>query len=89
MRSVIFSRSEHGRALHPTQKPISIVEPLLLYACPPNGTVLDIFAGSGTTGLVAKINNRRAILIEGKSEFAAIAAQRLADDAPLFGGDAA
>lgn len=30
MRSVIYCRSENGRAVHPTQKPIGIVEPLLL-----------------------------------------------------------
>lgn len=89
MRSVMFCRSEHGRALHPTQKPLALVEPLLLYACPPGGTVLDIFAGSGSTGLAAKINDRNAILIEGKPEFASIAAQRLADDVPLFAGSAA
>ncbi|TAA54041.1 site-specific DNA-methyltransferase [Shinella sp. JR1-6] len=89
MRSVMFCRSEHGRAVHPTQKPVSIVEPLLLYACPPGGTVLDLFAGSGTTGLAAKVHDRRAILIEGKPEFARLAAQRLADDVPLFAGSAA
>lgn len=89
MRSVMYCRSEHGRSLHPTQKPTAIVEPLLLYACPPGGTVLDIFAGSGTTGLVAKINGRKSILIEGKPEFAEIAKQRLANDAPLFAGSAA
>ncbi|SMF65675.1 site-specific DNA-methyltransferase (adenine-specific) [Xaviernesmea oryzae] len=89
MRSVMFCRSEHGRARHPTQKPIGIVEPLLLYACPPGGTVLDLFAGSGTTGLAAKIHDRNAILIEGKPEFADLAAQRLEDDAPLLTGSAA
>lgn len=89
MRSVLFCRSEHGRAVHPTQKPIGIVEPLLMYACPPAGTVLDLFAGSGTTGVAAQMTERNAILIEGKAEFAAIAADRLADDAPLFTGSAA
>lgn len=89
MRSVMFCRSEHGRALHPTQKPLAIVEPLLLYACPPGGTVLDIFAGSGTTGLAAKVNERNSILIEGKPEFAEIARHRIDSDAPLFAGSAA
>lgn len=83
-RSVIFARSEHGRAEHPTQKPIAIVEPLLRYACPPGGLVLDCFAGSGTTGIVAKRSGMSAVLIEGKPEFVAVAEKRLADDAPLF-----
>lgn len=89
MRSVIFCRSEHGRAVHPTQKPLGIVEPLLLYSCPKGGTVLDIFAGSGTTGVAAQRHGRKAILIEGKPEFAEAARIRLENDAPLFGGAAA
>ena len=85
MRSVIYARSEHGRAEHPTQKPIAIVEPLLLYACPPGGLVLDCFAGSGTTGVVARRHGINAVLIEAKPEFEAIARRRLETDAPLLG----
>ena len=84
MRSVIYARSEHGRAVHPTQKPVAIVEPLILNACPPGGLVLDPFAGSGTTGIAAKITGRRAILIEADPEMADIARRRIADDAPLL-----
>ncbi len=84
MRSVIFVRSEHGRAEHPTQKPVGIVEPLLLYACPPGGIVLDCFAGSGTTGVVAARHGMDAVLIEAKTEFAEIAERRVLEDSPLF-----
>jgi site-specific DNA-methyltransferase (adenine-specific) len=84
MRSVIYARSEHGRAEHPTQKPIAIVEPLLLYACPPRGKVLDLFAGSGTTGVVAARHGMDAVLIEGRPEFVDVIRGRLADDAPLL-----
>ena len=83
-RSVVYARSEHGRAEHPTQKPVAIVEPLLLYACPIGGTVLDCFAGSGTTGLVASRHGIKAILIEALPNFAAIAERRAADDIGLF-----
>lgn len=89
MRSVMFCHSEHGKALHPTQKPIAIVEPLLLYACPPGGTVLDIFAGSGTIGLVARRHQMNAILVEGNPQFIDVIQSRLDNDAPLFSGDAA
>lgn len=85
MRSVIFARSEHGRAEHPTQKPIGIIEPLLQYACPPGGSVLDPFAGSGTTGIVAARHGMSATLIEGKPEYVEVIQARLANDAPLFG----
>lgn len=84
MRSVIYARSEHGRAEHPTQKPIAIVEPLLLYACPPGGRVLDLFAGSGTTGVVAARHGMDATLIEGREDYAQIIRSRLTNDAPLL-----
>lgn len=89
MRSVIYCRNEHGRADHPTQKPIGIVEPLLLYACPPGGLVLDCFAGSGTTGVVAKRHGMSATLIEGRPEFVDVIHERLQNDAPLLATEAA
>lgn len=85
MRSVIFARSEHGRAEHPTQKPIAIVEPLLQYACPVGGRVLDLFAGAGTTGVVAARHGMDALLIEGREDYADVIRFRLENDAPLLG----
>lgn len=84
MRSVIFVRSEHGRAVHPTQKPLGIVEPLIVNACPPGGTVLDPFFGSGTTGSAANILGRDCIGIEADPAYAALARQRINGEAPLF-----
>ena len=84
VRSVIFVRSEHGRAVHPTQKPVGIVEPLLLYSCPVGGHVLDPFAGSGTTGVVAARHGMQATLIEADKRFSALIEHRLSDDAPLL-----
>jgi site-specific DNA-methyltransferase (adenine-specific) len=84
MRSVMYIRSEHGRAEHPTQKPIGIVEPLLLYSCPPGGTVLDCFSGSGTTGIVAARHGRHSILIEAKPEFVTLIERRTSNDGFQF-----
>lgn len=84
MRSVMYVRSEHGRAEHPTQKPIGIVEPLLLYSCPAGGTVLDCFSGSGTTGIVAARLGRHSILIEAKPEFVALTERRTSSDGFQF-----
>jgi site-specific DNA-methyltransferase (adenine-specific) len=78
MRSVLQVRSEHGSAFHPTQKPVGIVEPPLLFSCPPDGRVLDPFAGAGTTGVVADRNGRDAVLIEANPIFATIARERVA-----------
>lgn len=76
-RSVIFARSCHGYAVHPTQKPENIVAPLLQYSVPPGGLVIDPFAGSGTTLLVARKTGRRAIGIEARSDYCRAIASRL------------
>lgn len=78
-RSVIYARSEHGRAEHPTQKPLDIIKPLLLYACPPDGTVLDLFMGSGSIGVVARQQGRKFIGIEADEEYFDIACRRIDD----------
>jgi site-specific DNA-methyltransferase (adenine-specific) len=49
---------------YPTQKPIAIVERAVRASCPPNGMVLDFFAGSGTTGAAALRVGRRFLLID-------------------------
>lgn len=53
-RSVIYVPSEHGRALHPTQKPLGIVAPLIRTSVPAGGIVVDPFLGSGTTAIAAE-----------------------------------
>lgn len=57
-------KSENGRALHPTQKPESLLERIILIGSKENDTILDPFMGSGTTGVVAKRLNRNFIGIE-------------------------
>lgn len=58
MRSVLEVRNEHGRAIHPTQKPVELLRPLVRYSCPPGGWVLDLFAGSGSVGEAAALEGR-------------------------------
>lgn len=78
MRSVIYARSEHGRALSKTQKPTGVVEPLIQYACRPGGTVLSLFTGSGTDLLAARALGHPVIGIEDDEEQCEAAAGRLA-----------
>lgn len=86
MRSVIQVRSMHGRAEHPTEKPVGILQPLLDYACPPGGLVLDPFAGSGSTAVAARLSGRRAVLIEADERYCEVIARRLAQDVLPIGG---
>ncbi len=66
VRSVLRFRNMHGRAVHPTQKPVELLELLIRYGCPPEGLVVDPFAGSGSAGLAVRRAGcgRRAVLIE-------------------------
>lgn len=49
--------------------PPDLIEPCVLAGCPVGGTVLDPFAGSGTTGMVAKQHGRDFVLIELNEEY--------------------
>jgi len=71
---------------HPTVKPTELMRYLCRLVTPPGGTVLDPFAGSGSTGRAASIEGFDAILIELNAEYAAIAQRRIAGDAPLLQG---
>lgn len=64
MRSVMYARNEHGRAIHPTQKPVELLRPLVRYSCPPNGVVLDPFMGSASTCEAAMVEGRRFVGVE-------------------------
>jgi DNA modification methylase len=62
---------------HPTQKPIALMRWCLGFA-PNAATILDPFAGSGTTGVAAKLEGRKATLIEMEERYCEITAKRLA-----------
>lgn len=79
MRSVIYARSMHGSAVHPTQKPVEILTPLIEYSCPPGGLVLDCFGGSFATGVAALQAGRRFVGIEVDPERFAIGCRNLED----------
>jgi site-specific DNA-methyltransferase (adenine-specific) len=66
------------RGIHPTEKPAAILDPMIRYAVPVGGMVLDPFAGSGSTLLTARSLGRRAIGIESNEAYCEAAAKRLA-----------
>lgn len=61
---------------HPAPMALSLALELVEFVAPPGATVLDPFAGSGTTGLAARKLGRRSILIELSEEYCAEIAER-------------
>lgn len=78
MRSVIYARNCHGRAIHPTEKPSALVEILIRTSCPPGGLVGDWFAGSGAAGEACRLAGRRYLGCEIDPEMAERARNRIA-----------
>jgi len=64
---------------HPTQKPLSLISWCLTFF-PESQTVIDPFAGSGTTGRAAKNMNKKAVLIELEEKYCEIAALRMCQE---------
>lgn len=62
---------------HPTVKPIDLIQELVKLVTPRDQTVLDPFAGTGTTGEAAWREGCRAILIEREEEYQADIARRM------------
>jgi len=64
--------------------PKDLIEPCIKAGCPENGIVFDPFGGSGTTGIVAKSLNRKAILSELNPEYIEIAKVRINKEFGMF-----
>jgi site-specific DNA-methyltransferase (adenine-specific) len=71
-------RTSGGKNTHPTVKPIQLLRYLVRLVTPPGGTVLDPFAGSGTTGIAATLEGFGFLGIELSEDYAQIALQRIA-----------
>lgn len=76
------SAADRAGSKHPTVKPVALVRWLVRLVCPPGGTVLDPFAGSGTTGAAAMAEGMGAVLIEAEPEYQADIRRRLGLAAP-------
>jgi len=63
---------------HPTVKPVDLMRYLCRLITPPGGTVLDPFAGTGTTGEAAWLEGFQAILVEREAEYMADIERRMA-----------
>ncbi len=70
----------HGkeRTGYPTQKPLAILERIIKVHSRPDDTVLDFFAGSGTTGEAARNTKRKFLLVDENKEAFRVMCARLA-----------
>jgi site-specific DNA-methyltransferase (adenine-specific) len=75
--SILTCMKVRKNTLHPTQKPVELIEYLIKTFSNTDDVILDTFAGSGTTGIAAKNTNRNYILVEKNEEYYKIIAKRL------------
>lgn len=70
---------QYSRAsgLHPTQKPVELIEYLIKTYSNEGDTVLDFCAGSGTTGIACMNTGRKCILIEKEEKYCEVIANRI------------
>jgi hypothetical protein len=73
----VFSSDKQTKALHPTQKPVALLEYLIRTYSDEGQLVLDPTAGSATTGVAAWNTGRRSLLMERDPEIARKAGLRL------------
>lgn len=72
------SRPARRKNIHTTVKPVALMRWLVRLVCPPGGLVLDPFAGSGTTGIAACLEDMEFVGVEREREYAAVARARIA-----------
>jgi hypothetical protein len=84
-RSVWSIRTKPFKGAHFAVYPTELIEPCVLAGSEVGDTVLDIFSGSGTTGVVALQHGRNYIGIELNPEYAKLSEQRLLDEVGVYG----
>ena len=87
----IVSPTGREKTGYPTQKPLGVLRRVIAASSRPGDTVLDFFAGSGTTGAAALALNRRFVLVDSHEAALIVMARRFAgrDDVSFEGFDAA
>ena len=73
-----------GERPHPSVKPIGLLRHLVRHICPPGGTVLDPFGGTGTTAEAARLEGCNAVLMEAEPEYIAFLRRRFDLPDPLI-----
>ena len=71
------SKTEKEFGKHPTQKPLSVLERIILASTNEGNVVLDPFCGSGTTGVSCLALKRKFIGIDNTEEYIVLAEKRI------------
>ena len=71
------AKKTNGEMVHPTQKPVEVIEKLITDSTQEGDLVLDCFMGSGTTAVASKKLNRNFIGFEIQEKYIAISESRL------------
>lgn len=77
INSVPPSEKKHGK--HPTQKPLKLLERIVLSSTNPGDVILDPFTGSSTTGLASRKHGRKFIGIDIEKEYLDLSIKRFQD----------
>ncbi len=76
--SIVGTNSKQ-RTGYPTQKPLKLLERIVVASSPPGGLVMDVFAGSGTTGEAAHKHGRSFILADNNQQAIEVMRKRFKD----------
>ncbi|MGV9181822.1 DNA-methyltransferase [Arcanobacterium canis] len=90
-QSTVFVFDKPARnKVHPTMKPVALIQAMLRNSCPPGGLVADVFGGSGSTLIAAVDLGMRAFLVELDPHYADVIARRYEEHTgttPLINGE--
>ncbi len=75
-----FQRVSGGDTSHPTEKPVLLLRELIESSSRIGETVMDMFCGSGSTLVAAKLESRKAIGIEIEEKYCEMAAKRFSQE---------
>ena len=87
LRSVQKHSWDNRPSLHPTQKPVPLLVPIVRYSCPRGGLVVDPFAGSGSTGVAAVSIGRDFAGTDLQADYVALARKRIEEAERIFQED--
>ena len=79
--TIVAASQKCEKRMHPTQKPVALIEWLIKTYTNEGDTVLDPTCGSGTTAIAAINTNRKWICVEKDADYHAVAAKRIAEHA--------